>query len=289
MTTMRFATSDNPVLPLSRARVFFDGIFSTPRLQHAEGLAIDAHGNVWCGSENGQILRIARDGSGIQEIAATGGFVLGLAFDGRGHLYACDLRHACVFRLEVATGKLERFTPAGILIPNYPVVDSTRNCLYVSDSHHFERPGPGIWRYDLDTGDGALWDGRDMAFANGMALTPDGKALAVCETFARRVTRVEIDASGSPGARTDLAIDLPGLPDGVAYDDAGTLYVSCYEPSRILRVDRAGRAEVYIEDPTAHLLCHPTNIAFDGPALYATNLGRWHITRIETDTTGRRL
>jgi gluconolactonase len=32
------------------------------------------------------------------------------------------------------------------------------------------------------------------------------------------------------------------------------------------------------------VICHPTNIAFDGSTLYAANLGRWHITHIATDT-----
>ena len=30
-------------------------------------------------------------------------------------------------------------------------------------------------------------------------------------------------------------------------------------------------------------ILHPTNIAFDGSVLYTANLGRWHITSIETD------
>ncbi|HTZ66108.1 MAG TPA: hypothetical protein VMB83_01320 [Roseiarcus sp.] len=35
---------------------------------------------------------------------------------------------------------------------------------------------------------------------------------------------------------------------------------------------------------TAHVLRHPTNIAFDGATLYSANLGRWRITKIATDT-----
>jgi hypothetical protein len=31
-------------------------------------------------------------------------------------------------------------------------------------------------------------------------------------------------------------------------------------------------------------LSHPTNIAFDGSALFVPNLGRWHVTRIASDT-----
>lgn len=281
---MRFATADAPVLPIDRARVFFDGVFSTPRLQHPEGVAVAADGAVWCGTENGQIMRIAPDGGAIEEVASTGGFVLGLAFDGAGHLFACDLKHACVFRLDLGRRHLARFTPPGIRIPNYPVVDRARGCLYVSDSHQFDRAGPGVWRYDLATGAGGLWYDAPLTFANGMALAADGAALLVAETFARRLSRIAIAADGRAGARQDVATDLPGLPDGLAVDAHGTVFVACYEPSRILRLDRDGHAEVYIEDPTAHLLCHPTNIAFDGSALYAANLGRGHITRIQADT-----
>lgn len=285
---MKFATAQTTVLPIERARVLFDGVFSTPRLQHPECVAVGPDGAVWCGSENGELLRIAADGSAIELMGETGGFILGLAF-GEGAVFACDQRHACVFRYDLASGDFRPFTPLGIRIPNFPVVDQARGRLYVSDSHAFGTPGPGVFAYDLATGGGGLWDARDMTFANGMALSPDGGALLVAETFARAVTRIAINSDGSPGARQRLAADLPGLPDGLAFDDAGSLYVSCYEPSRILRVDPAGKVEVYIEDVTAHILCHPTNIAFDGPVLYAANLGRWHVTRIDTDTHGRRL
>ena len=84
---------------------------------------------------------------------------------------------------------------------------------------------------------------------------------------------------------TVFARDLPGLPDGIAFDSAGNLVVGSYEPSLILRVAPDGRrAEVYIEDATAHLLAHPTNVAFDGPIMFSAKLGRWHVTRIASDT-----
>jgi gluconolactonase len=107
----------------------------------------------------------------------------------------------------------------------------------------------------------------------------------VCETFAQRISRIPIAADGRAGDATPFAVDLPGLPDGIAFDGQGHLFCGCYEPSRVLRISPDGRTvEVYIEDPTAHLFAHPTNIAFDGAALYTANLGRWHITRIESDT-----
>jgi len=275
-----------PVLPMERASVLFDGIFSEPRLQHPEGVAVGPDGWIWCGSENGEVLRIDPAGASIERIAATDGFTLGLAFLADRALFFCNLKAKAVFRLDLDTRHIERFSPDGIRIPNYPVVDAARNRLLVSDSHDFATPGPGVWAYDLASGSASLWYDRPLTFANGMALTRDGRSLFVCETFARRITAIAIEDDGTAGSATPFATDLPGWPDGIAFDDLGNLFVGCYEPSRVLRISQDGKTtDVYVEDPTAHLFAHPTNIAFDGPALYTANLGRWHITKVLTDTT----
>jgi gluconolactonase len=280
-----FATAQSTVLPIERAEVFFDGVFSEPRLQHPEAVAVGPDGWVWCGNENGEVLRIAADGSRIELVAQAGGFTLGLAFEGDRALFFCDNKDKAVYRLDLASRRVARFSPPGIRIPNYPVVDTRRRRLLVSDSYDFINPGPGVWAYDLATGEGGLWYREPMTFANGMALAPSGDALFVCETFARQIARIAVDGSGAAAGASVFADDLPGLPDGIAFDAGGNLFVGCYEPSRILRIAPDGRtAEVYIEDATAHLLAHPTNIAFDGPALFTANLGRWHVTRIASDT-----
>jgi gluconolactonase len=278
------------VIPFERSTVFFDGVFSEPRLNHPEGLAIDGQGNVWCGGEEGEIFRIAADGSRIGLMASTGGFTLGMAFDQVGRLYTCDLRHAAVFRFDPASGVLEQFATgdglARMRVPNVPVVDVQRNCLYVSDSYHFQESGPGVWRFDLDSRGGTLWYDRPLRFANGMALSADRNSLYVAETFARRVVRVPIDADGRPGDAEVFVRDVPALPDGLALDVDGRLYIACYEPSRIYRADLDGRLDLLIDDPEAHMLCHPTNCAFRGTELFSSNLGRWHITRTEVGAEG---
>ncbi len=279
-----FATATATVLAPERARVLYDGMVGEPRLAHPEGVAVGPDGHIWCGTERGEIMRIAPDGSRMERVASTGGFALGLAFDGERRLFVCDLAHRAVFALDLASGTLARFAGGGIRIPNYPAVDHRRGRLFVSDSFAADRPGPGIWAYDLASGEGGLWYDAPLVFANGLALAADGAALFVCETFARRVTRIAIGADGGPGAATPFVSDLPGLPDGIAFDRAGNLVVACYEPSRLLRVaPDGGRTKILIEDPTAHLLCHPTNVAFAGDTLFSANLGRWHITEIAMD------
>jgi gluconolactonase len=278
-----------PLVPLERAEVFFDGGRTPVRLRHPECVAVDAEGNVWCGGESGEIYRIDAEGRTLELVASSGGATLGIAFDEAGRLYACDALAGAVERLDPAPATLERFSRergGTMRIPNFPVVDTRRGCLYVSDSYAFEESGPGIWRFDLRTGEGELWYADPLRFANGMALAADGNTLYVAETFARRVVSIEIRADGSPSEPTLVAQGITRLPDGLALDAGGNLLISCYEPSRIYRLDTSGRIDLLLDDPDAHTLCHPTNCAFRGMDLFVANLGRCHITRVTLDVEG---
>ncbi|RVT82736.1 SMP-30/gluconolactonase/LRE family protein [Rhodobacteraceae bacterium CCMM004] len=271
-----------PLLPTSAATVFFDGTFSTPRLAHPEGVAVHADGSVWAGTENGDLVRVAPDGSAVEPLGSTDGFLLGLAFDGAGNCYACDLRHAAIFRYDARSGALDRFASGGIVVPNYPVVDEARGHLYVSDSFDFNRPGGGIYRYDLATGEGGLWTSEEMQFANGMAMAPDGSGLFVVESTAAALSFVPIGPDGAAGPRRRVVGGLDVVPDGVLVLPGGDLIVSMYEPSRLYRWSERSGLELLIEDRQATVLAHPTNVALlpDGH-LVTANLGRWHLSKVD--------
>jgi gluconolactonase len=261
----------------ARCRVFYDG------LDHPECVAVHRDGSVWCGGEAGQVYRIEPDGSAAEQVASTGGFCLGLAFDAADELLVCDMKQAAVFRVSGQTGRVTRFAEGAggrrLRIPNFPVVDAAGR-VYISDSHAFGEPGPGVFRFGPD-GEGELWYGEPAAFANGLALAPDGGSLYVVESFGPGIFRIPILPDGSAGAREEV-LRLPGtVPDGVAFGPDGLLYVGCYEPSQVLRLGAGGELEVVASDPIAHMLCHPTNVAFRGSTLFAANLGRWHVTAID--------
>lgn len=275
-----------PLLEISAARVFFDGIFTNPRVAHPEGVAVHRDGSIWCGTETGDLLRLAADGSSVERMGGTGGFLLGIAFDGAGNCFACDLKHAAVFRWNAATGEMAHFASSGIRVPNYPVVDEGKGWLYVSDSDG-ARSGAGIFRYDVSNGNGGPWCRDPMSFANGMAMAPDQKALYVVESEAARVSRIPIRDNGSAGEKSIAIENVANVPDGLAFAPDGSLFVSCYEPSRIYRWRSGSDLELLIEDPTATTLAHPTNIAFKGDKLYTANLGRWHITEIDLTPLAR--
>jgi gluconolactonase len=273
------------------ARVLFDGTLTDPQLDHPEGIAVHPRdGSVWCGGERGQIYRLDPEAGTLDEVASTGGFCLGLAFDRAGVLFICDLKHAAVMRMDTS-GAVARFADGAagprMRIPNYPAFGDEGR-LYVSDSHAPHEPGPGIFRFEPD-GAGTLWWSEPLDFANGLALSLDATRLYVAETFGHRISAISIGPDGGPGERHTVA-SLPGvLPDGLAIDALGQLYAGCYEPSQVLRIGVDGAVEAVARDPQAHLLCHPTNLAFRGDELLTSNLGRWHVTAIDIGVCGATL
>jgi sugar lactone lactonase YvrE len=267
-----------PLLDMSAARVFFDGIFTEPRVAHPEGVAVHGDGSIWCGTETGDLLRIAADGSSVERMGGTDGFLLGIAFDHAGNCFACDLKQAAIFRQDAATGRMERFASSGIRVPNYPVIDEKNGWLYVSDS---AGESASIFRYDLKSGEGGPWCRETMSFANGMAMAADGEGLYVVESDAACVSHVPIQTDGTAGTKRVAIKGVNNVPDGLAFAPDGSLFISCYEPSRIYRWRQDRGLETLIEDPAATTIAHPTNIAFKGEKLYTANLGRWHISEID--------
>lgn len=270
---------------MTTGRIFYDGTLTQPRLDHPECVAVHPHdGSVWCGGEAGQIFRITPDGDRLNVVASTGGFVLGICFDPTAqHLYACDLAHRALFQMEIETGRLRRFAKGiperPFLIPNYPAVDPAGR-VYVSDSNAPGKPGPGVYRFTPD-GAGDLWYDGPLDFANGLALAPDGSDLYVVESFLPGISRIPIRHDGSAGEKQPV-VELPDtVPDGLAFGPDSHLYIGLYEPSKVLRMNSRRQVETVLDDRTAHLLAHPTNLAFRDDQLFTSNLGRWHITLIE--------
>jgi len=268
-------------IPLSRASVFADG------LDHPECIAAHPDGTFYAGGEAGQIYHISADGKQVDEIANTGGFVLGVAVapDGK-WLAICDLRKQCVWALCLVTRKLEELA-RGFSIPNH-LAFARDGSLFVTDSGAFRKVTGRIFKID-SIGRSEVWHAGPFNFANGIAIGPKGDAIYVVCTWLPGVERIAINREGSAGKRSVFVKTPKMLPDGLTFDARGNLYITCYTPARILKVSPQKKASVLIDDWEAHMLANPTNIAFGGPKfdqLFAANLGRWHITKIDVRTKG---
>ena len=274
---------------LRAASVLFDGFASDPRLDHPEGVAVHPDdGSIWCGGEAGQIYRVDPEAGSIEIVARTGGFCLGVAFAHDRALLVCDQDRRAVLRLPPGASEpavLSEGAPGlPLRLPNACAV-AADGAVFVSDSRAQGDPGPAIFRVGPD-GATELWCDAPIHFANGLALTADGSALLVVESWERRILQIPVRADGGAGA-PEVLVELPGtVPDGVAVAADGSTWVACYEPSQVLRVDPSGTVAVIAADPDGHVLCHPTNLGFRGEQVVVANLGRWHLSVLDAGARG---
>jgi sugar lactone lactonase YvrE len=271
---------------LDNATIFADG------LDHPECVAIHPDGSVWAGGEAGQIYKISSDGNSVEEIANTGGFILGIAISpGAEWLAICDLNNHCVWKLEVQSKKLAKFAE-GVVghsfnIPNYIAFDKDSN-LYVSESGEFRKISGKILKFAPD-GSGTIWHEGPFNFANGLTMDHNQTNIYVVSSWLPGVERVAINSDGSAGERSVYCTLPETVPDGIAFDSEGNLLVSCYTPNTIFKVAPDQTTTVLLDDWEAHTLSNPTNMAFGGPnfdQLFVSNLGRWHILKIDYGKKG---
>jgi gluconolactonase len=282
---MHKSSTPMPLIPLSRFRVFAEG------LDHPEGLAFDADGTLWAGGELGQIYRMDRRGK-VCEVVRLGGFCLGLTFSREQDLFACNFKRGALIHLN-RTGRvlhsIERVGSRKLKTPNFSVFDSEGN-LYFSDSGDWEKENGCVYR--LRPSGRTEYFAGPFAFANGMALGADERHLYVVQSLKDNVVEVPILGDGRAGRPRVYASGLSRVPDGAVFDDAGNLYVTCYATPMVYRIAPGGAVALYAYDPSATMLAAPTNAAFGGPnfdELYFANLNRWHISRVKIGARGQLL
>lgn len=274
-----------PLIPIDRFEVFATG------LDHPECVAFDRDGNLWAGGEAGQVYRIDPKGR-VETVAALGGFTGGIAFSPGGELFVCNPSLGIV-RVS-ASGSHEIFAKRvgdhDLICPNYPVFDRNGN-LYVSESGKWGARNGLLVRFTPD-GQGKVVAGP-FGYANGLALSADERTLYMIESDTRNVWKFEVTAAdGSLRNPTVFAENVGRLPDGLALDESGNLYVACYASDDLHRISPDGSRTCLARDPNGITLGRPTNLAFGGEAfdeLYVANLGRYTIVRVKLGVRGQRL
>jgi gluconolactonase len=152
-----------------------------------------------------------------------------------------------------------------------------------------------------------LPDGRGEVLAtglyapNGVALGPDEDAVYVLESFRDDCLRIDLTGSAKGRNPEVFSESFPGLPDGMAFDEQGTMYVTIplfrdrAEPvpaNQIIEIDRSGRWSTLIDDGAGERLAVPTNVAFGGEdrrTMYVSNLEGDHISSVRMPVAGHLL
>ncbi|MGD0479918.1 MAG: SMP-30/gluconolactonase/LRE family protein [Terracidiphilus sp.] len=292
MKTFERATSvdsllnlNEPLLPKEAFTTFCDG------LDHPEGLAFDCEHHLWAGGELGQIYRIDPEGH-ASEIARLGGFCLGLTFSASQDLWVCNSGLHSMMQLDRNGRVLATINDVNgteLMTPNFAVFDHKGN-LYFSDSGHWDRANGYVYRVS-SSGKAGYFAGP-FAFANGLAMSADDQYLFVVESQRDRVIRIPIREDFDAGDAEIYAEKLARVPDGIALDAGGNLYVTCYASDCIYCVAPDRSVHLLAFDPEGTRIARPTNVAFGGPNfddLYVANLGRWHIGKVHLGSVGQRL
>ncbi len=208
-------------------------------LQHAEGVCWSPVDQMlYAGGEGGQLYRFGLEGGTFETVCTVpDGSMLGLALDGEGAAYVCDVGNGCVQRI-TADGHVSQYG-GEIGYPNFPVFDGDGR-LWVSDSGDWGRASGGIVRIDPDGATQRVLDG--LHFANGLAL--HGGWLYVVESTWPRVIRVPL----SGGVPEPVVVFDRAVPDGLAFDAEGGLWIGCWQPNRVYRLDPDGTLDVVVDD-----------------------------------------
>lgn len=231
-----------PVVPPKDKRAISVTVVPMPG-EGPEDTLLDAEGNIFTGLLDGRILRISADTKTITEIANTRGRPLGLEWLPDGKVLVCDAGRG-LLRLDVETGELETLAAEFGGVPmkfcNNAAVAADGTIYFTDSSTRFS---VDEWMADLlehsatgrlfrRTTDGKLTKLADgLAFPNGVALSADGNTLFFVETAGYRLLRLDLTIEG---AKPELVVMLPGLPDNISTGSDGLIWVAIGSPRNTL-------------------------------------------------------
>ncbi|MEW9837672.1 ABC transporter permease [Mesorhizobium marinum] len=210
-----------------------------------EDVLLDDAGNLYCGSRDGYLWRIAGpDHAKAEVLAKIGGRPLGLAFDREGRIVACVAGMGLVrVTIEGAVELLTDQTDRSLLT----IQDDT--AIRMADDLDIAMDGTIYFtdatkRYDIENWGLDLLEGRpngrllsydpatrktrtvcdNLRFPNGVCLTHDGKYLLVTSTWECSILIFDL-ARLADGPRV-FASGLPGYPDNVNRASDGGYWVA---------------------------------------------------------------
>lgn len=236
-------------------------------VDHPESIGVGPKGEVCTTGTGCQVYRVHLDTNTAEQFATTEARCLGSVFDADGTLYAAHI-----------AGNILKITPDGDIseyatgpegksfhCTNYPAFDKSGN-LYVSDSGDWGDTPGRICKIPPGGGEAQLWYPEPVNTPNAIALDAEERFLYFVETFGPAISRIAIRADGSAGD-FERVVHMPRhVPDGIAFDEGGRLWIACHRPDVIYVFDLSTRLlTVFAEDWKGEKLRGPTDVAFAGP------------------------
>ena len=280
---------------------------------NAEGVVVDKDGFVYGGGRNGIIYKASPDGE-VNALCTLpeGSIPNGITLDRNGDIIYCDLGKQGVFRV-TQSGQVsmiaEQVGDVKLTLPNFASYDAEGN-LYVSNTSTLDvnnalqeivnpAPSGALVRIRPDGRGDVVATG--IYAANGTAIDPKEEAIFVLQTSTKDCLRIALKKDGTFGKPEVFSQNFPALPDGMAFDVDGNMYITLpaqfqdetlTPANQVIAVNPRGQWSLMIDDSESKSLNFPTNCAFGGPDLqdlYIANLQADHFSVVHTSFHGHPL
>ncbi len=245
-------------------------------------------GRVWFSDWGaGQIVTVSSEG--VPEVVVrVESFPLCFDFLPDGRLLAVDSARQRLLRRE-SDGSLSVHAELGAFSTkpwNDIVVDAVGNAYVNTIGYDFPQgePAPGsVVRVAVDGGVEPVADG--LAFPNGMAITADGAALIVAESYANRLTAFDIGEDGRLGPAAGSGPDAgDDHPDGICIDTEGAVWYADVSHRHCVRIREGGEILDVVELDRGAFACILDRDA-EQPQLYV--VGQEYGTAENSGPTGQ--
>jgi gluconolactonase len=238
---------------------------------YAEGPVVDTAGNLFFTDLAGQ--RIWRYKDNVAEVWAYGTRPNGQVILKDGSHLICDSVAGWVAHHD-EEGKLIAKIGSGF-IENLPIqcpsdIDADQHGFYFTDSVRYRG---AVFYVGFDGIQKVV--AQNIDYPNGVALSPDGNHLLIAESYSNKILLIGLDEPGHMDGEVEVFATLPdnhtnkatgSLPDGIAFDPAGRLWVAHY-----------GMQAVQVLSPSGDLLATydtgiplTSNLCFSGSDIIVT-------------------
>jgi gluconolactonase len=271
-------------IDLSRVKTIGSGLL------RPEGVMALDDGSIYTADGRGRCSRIEKNGR-TSFIGSLGGMPNGICIDRKGNCIIANIGNGEVQSLSPDGRHVVLMTEAEgkrMSSPNFPFIDS-RDRLWVSNSTSLSNIEEALRSPVPDGCVVLITNGaprivaEGICFANGVALDPGEEFLYVAETMKRRILRFSIHQNSSLGEKEIYGPEFLGrlgFPDGIAFDEAGNLWVTFPAWNAIGYITPNRELEVVLEDTERKVLQRPANICFGGEKRRTAFIGSLEGTNI---------
>ncbi len=259
-------------------------------LKRPECVLCCASGTIYVANWDGGVTAIGKDGAQQEFLAQEASFALkpnGIALQPDGSFLIANLGDDGGIWSLARSGECRPFLleAEGEAVPpaNFVLPDA-HGGVWITVS---TRQAPRAKAYRRDVADGfiirvdergarILADG--LGYTNECAIHPSGEWLYVNETFARRLSRFALVDGAKLGPReTVYEFGEGDFPDGLCFDEAGSIWITSIISNRLIRIEPDGTRETLLEDAA------PDHLAWVEDAYRSNAMDRPHLDHVASD------